>query len=105
MARPSWKARLIRASRCRHLIFRTSWVYATRGQNFAKTMVRLASERDELSVVSDQIGAPTSAELIADVTALVVQQMQHNPELALRAGGTYHRLPAAIPAGSNSHAS
>lgn len=81
---------LIRASRCRHLIFRTSWVYATRGQNFAKTMVRLASERDELSVVSDQIGAPTSAELIADVTALVVQQMQHNPELALRAGGTYH---------------
>ncbi|WP_312513548.1 dTDP-4-dehydrorhamnose reductase [Stutzerimonas nitrititolerans] len=81
---------LIRASRCRHLILRTSWVYAARGQNFAKTMLRLASERDELKVVSDQFGAPTSAELIADVTALVIQQMQHDPERALKAGGTYH---------------
>lgn len=81
---------LIRVSRCRHLILRTSWVYATRGHNFAKTMLRLASERDELRVVSDQIGAPTSAELIADVTALVIQQMQHNPDLALKSGGTYH---------------
>lgn len=81
---------LIRSSRCRHLILRTSWVYATRGHNFAKSMLRLAGERDDLRVVSDQIGAPTSAELIADVTALVIQQMQHNRELALTGGGTYH---------------
>jgi dTDP-4-dehydrorhamnose reductase len=59
----------IRASGCKNLIFRTSWVYAARGGNFAKTMLRLATERDSLNVVEDQIGAPTGAELIADVTA------------------------------------
>lgn len=57
------------ASGCHHLIFRTSWVYAARGNNFAKVMLRLAAQRDHLNVVGDQIGAPTSAELIADVTA------------------------------------
>ncbi|MCO7516729.1 dTDP-4-dehydrorhamnose reductase [Pseudomonas guariconensis] len=61
--------RAIQRSGCSHLIFRTSWVYGTRGNNFAKVMLRLASERQKLQVVSDQVGAPTGAELIADVTA------------------------------------
>lgn len=80
----------IRSSGCRYLILRTSWVYAARGQNFAKTMLRLASEREELRVVSDQFGAPTSAELIADTTALMLQRMDTDAELARRAHGTYH---------------
>lgn len=58
----------------RHLIFRTSWVVGAHGQNFAKTMLRLAAERDSLSVVADQWGAPTSAALLADVTAHVIAQ-------------------------------
>jgi dTDP-4-dehydrorhamnose reductase len=73
-------------SGCQYLIFRTSWVYATRGANFAKTMLRLASERDRLTVINDQIGAPTGANLLADVTAHAIRATQQQPELA----GLYH---------------
>jgi dTDP-4-dehydrorhamnose reductase len=76
----------IRASGCRHLILRTSWVYAARGQNFARTMLRLAGERDELSVIDDQHGAPTGAELLADVTVHALLSAMRRNEL----GGTYH---------------
>lgn len=75
---------------CKHLILRTSWVYASRGSNFAKTILRLAGERDELRVVADQYGAPTSAELIADVTALMLQRLAHDGSLRSQASGIYH---------------
>lgn len=71
------------------LIFRTSWVYSARGHNFMKTMLRLARERDALSVVGDQIGAPTPARLIADVTLLAVKR-QVEGRLA---PGVYHLAP------------
>lgn len=77
---------VIQASGCKQLIFRTSWVYAARGNNFAKTMLRLARERDSLSVIADQFGAPTSAELLADVIAHALRSAMANPELA----GLYH---------------
>ncbi len=64
----------IRDIGCRHLIFRTSWVYSSRGHNFTKSILRLANNRDELSIVMDQVGAPTHAELIADVTAHALHQ-------------------------------
>jgi dTDP-4-dehydrorhamnose reductase len=84
----------ITASGCCHFIFRTSWVYAARGNNFAKTMLRLASERDALKVVADQIGAPTSAELIADVTALALHRIRHDDALAEHGSGIYHLVAA-----------
>lgn len=76
----------IRAAGCRHLIFRTSWVYAARGGNFAQTMLRLARERDSLAVINDQIGAPTGADLLADVSAHALRAAMQRPEL----GGLYH---------------
>ncbi len=80
----------IRASGCAHLILRTSWVFAARGSNFAKTMVRLARERDSLRVVADQVGAPTSAELIADLSALALHRLLREPDLARANTGLYH---------------
>jgi len=76
----------IAASGCKYLIMRTSWVYGARGNNFAKTMLRLAADRNELNVIADQIGAPTGADLIADVTAVAIRQAHVNPEVA----GIYH---------------
>jgi dTDP-4-dehydrorhamnose reductase len=76
----------IRATGCRHLIFRTSWVYAARGGNFAKTMLKLANERDRLTIISDQHGAPTGADLLADVTAHAARTTVANPSLC----GIYH---------------
>jgi dTDP-4-dehydrorhamnose reductase len=78
----------IRASACSHLILRTSWVYAARGGNFARTMIRLAGERETLSVIDDQFGAPTGAELLADVTAHAIRACRATPSL----GGTYHAV-------------
>jgi len=76
----------IRASGCLHLIFRTSWVYAARGGNFAKTMLRLAAERDQLTVINDQIGAPTGADLLADITAHAIRVALQRPKMS----GVYH---------------
>jgi dTDP-4-dehydrorhamnose reductase len=80
----------IRASGCAHLILRTSWVYAARGGNFARTMLRLAAEREALQVIDDQVGAPTGADLLADVTAHTIRAVRHDPGLS----GTYHAVAA-----------
>ena len=86
---------LIQASGCKHLIFRTSWVYAARGGNFAKTMLKLAQEREVLKVINDQIGAPTSAELLADVTAHAIRQVRGQSPIELTdLSGIYHVVAA-----------
>lgn len=82
--------RLIAQHCLKHLILRTSWVYAARGGNFAKTMLRLAKEREHLTVIDDQFGAPTGAELLADTTAHAVRYLQQHPEHA----GLYHLAAA-----------
>jgi dTDP-4-dehydrorhamnose reductase len=76
------------ASGCKHLIFRTSWVYAARGGNFAKTMLRLAQDRDKLTVINDQHGAPTGADLIADVTAHAMRRVLNTQNISF--SGVYH---------------
>jgi dTDP-4-dehydrorhamnose reductase len=89
-------------SGCKHLIFRTSWVYAARGGNFAKTMLRLAQERDKLTVIDDQYGAPTGADLIADVTAHAVRRVLNTQNISF--SGVYH-LVASGEATWHSYAS
>ena len=74
------------ASACKHLIFRTSWVYGALGNNFAKTMLKLAQDRDSLKVVNDQMGAPTGADLLADVTAHAIRTALQKPNVS----GLYH---------------
>jgi dTDP-4-dehydrorhamnose reductase len=80
----------IRAGGCQHLILRTSWVYAARGGNFARAMLKLAAERESLAVIGDQFGAPTGADLLADITAHALRAVQREPQL----GGTYHAVAA-----------
>ncbi|TFY99920.1 dTDP-4-dehydrorhamnose reductase [Ramlibacter rhizophilus] len=82
--------RAVRQACARHLVLRTSWVYGARGGNFAKTMVRLASQREALQVVDDQVGAPTGAELVADITAHALRHALRAPQVA----GTYHLAAA-----------
>ena len=85
--RTKWEGeQLIQQSGAQHLILRTSWVYAARGGNFAKTMLRLAQERERLTVIDDQWGAPTGADLLADVTAHAIRHLQTQPQDA----GLYH---------------
>lgn len=81
---------LIQQATPRHLILRTSWVYAARGGNFAKTMLRLAQERERLTVIDDQWGAPTGADLLADITAHAIRHLARHPEDA----GLYHAVAA-----------
>jgi dTDP-4-dehydrorhamnose reductase len=89
--RTKWEGEQLIVQRCpKHLIFRTSWVYAARGGNFAKTMLRLAQERERLTVIDDQWGAPTGAELLADVTAHAIRQTLREPQHA----GLYHLAAA-----------
>lgn len=80
----------IAACGVQHLILRTSWVYGARGGNFARTMLRLAQERESLSVIHDQIGAPTGADLLADITAQTLPHVLAQPER----GGLYHLAAA-----------
>jgi dTDP-4-dehydrorhamnose reductase len=85
----------IRDSGAAHLIFRTAWVYSTRGKNFLLTILRLATQREELRIVKDQIGAPTSSHELAEATAKVVSQLSAMKNASMEEnladlGGTYH---------------
>lgn len=84
----------IRQSGCRCLVFRTSWVYAARGANFVKTIMRLAGEQDTINIVADQVGAPTSAELIASATALCLYRVTFDKVFGEQAVGAYNLTSA-----------
>lgn len=79
----------IQTSGCKHLIFRTSWVYGGHGNNFAKTILRLARERSELTIVADQFGVPTGADFLADCSAHALRLALREPEVS----GLYHLVP------------
>ncbi len=92
--RTKWKGEeALRALHRKHLIFRTSWVFASRGKNFVRTILRLAKENDTLNVVADQWGSPTSAELLADCTALALHHVTRRTD-GERFSGTYHLAAA-----------
>ena len=80
----------VRESGCRHLILRTSWIYGASGGSFIRAILKLARERETLEVVVDQTGAPTGADLVAEVTALCLARLLNDREFAASAGGTYH---------------
>lgn len=82
----------IQDARANHLIFRTSWVYGSRGGNFAKTMLRLGQERQQLTVINDQFGSPTGADFLADATAHCIRQCVEQPALA----GLYHMAAGGV---------
>lgn len=84
----------IRAAGADHLIFRTSWVYAARGANFLRTILRLAAEREELRIVADQVGAPTWARLIAEATAHALKQAMHERRRGNFESGLFHLTAA-----------
>jgi dTDP-4-dehydrorhamnose reductase len=93
----------VRAAGGRHLIFRTAWVYGVRGQNFLRTMLRLGAERDELRVVGDQVGTPTPAYLIADITAAAIshaQSLSGTFHLATSGETSWHGFAEAIMTGA-----
>lgn len=79
----------VQTSGCNYLIFRTSWVYGIVGNNFVKTILRLSAEKDQLNIVADQVGAPTGAELIADITAQVIHLFRRGFDVS----GLYHLAP------------
>lgn len=81
---------VIKSSGCEYLIFRTSWVYASRGQNFLLTISKLMKEREELSIVADQIGSPTSARLIADTTSLGLKNVMEQKRAGSFSSKIYH---------------
>ena len=90
---------LIRASGCNYLILRTSWIYSKFGKNFLLTMLRLARERDELRVVNDQWGAPSSAVWLAATTAAIITQLQNANSPGLwwsENKGLYHLTPSGL---------
>ena len=78
----------VRSNAAKHVILRTSWVFGAHGVNFLKTILKLSKERDKMSIVADQVGAPTSARMLADVTAEIVKQLLQ--EFSYRKYGTYH---------------
>ena len=80
-------------SQAKFINFRTSWVYGTHGNNFIKTMLKLAKSKEELNIISDQIGVPTGAALIADVTAQVIRYYELNPHQHNELHGHYHLAP------------